>query len=133
MKTILRNIIIYTFALFVLPLIVPGVTIEGGLATLLIGAGVLTLLFLILKPILNIISFPVNLITVGIFNIFINALLVYLLTVFVTQITVSAFTYHNVTFAGFSAPDMAFNTFFAYLFTAFVLSVIAWFGKWLMN
>ncbi len=39
----------------------------------------LAILFLVLKPILNIISFPVNLVTLGMFNIFINALLIYLL------------------------------------------------------
>lgn len=133
MKTIIQNIVIYTFALFLLPMLIPGVQIDGGIGTLFIGGVVLSLLFLLLKPILNIIGFPVNLITLGLFNIFINALLIYLLTVFVTQITITAFTYHDLNLAGFTAPDMAFNTFFAYLFTAFILSVIDWFGKWLMN
>src|SRR6185369_8906092 len=98
MKTILRNIAIYTFILFLLPMLVPGVTINYGFQTLLTGGLMLALLFLVLKPILNIISFPVNVVTLGAFNIFINALLIYLLTVFVTEISISSFTYYRTHF-----------------------------------
>jgi putative membrane protein len=133
MKTIIRNLTIYTFALFLLPQVIPGVHVVGGLATLFIGGLVLTLLFLILKPILNIIGFPVNMVTLGLFNIFINALLIYLLTVFVTEISITAFTYHRSTVLGFITPVFTFNTFFAYLYTAFILSIIDGFIRWLLD
>jgi putative membrane protein len=133
MKTIVRNLSIYTFAVFLLPLLIPGVHVAGGLGTMLLGGLVLTLLFLILKPILNIIGFPVNMVTLGLFNVFINALLVYLLTVFVTDISVAAFTYQKANVLGFITPIFHFNTFFAYVYTAFVLSVIDGFIRWLLN
>ena len=133
MKTLLRNIAIYFLILFLLPYLIPGVNINGGLNTLLVGSFVLTLFFLILKPILSIISFPVNMVTLGIFNIFINGLLIYLLTVFVTEISISAFTYTNGNVLGFITPVLAFNTFFAYLYVAFVLTLINSTIRWLIE
>jgi putative membrane protein len=133
MKTLLRNIAIYTLILFVLPLLIPGFSISGGVNTLLVGSFVLTLLFIILKPILSIISFPVNILTLGVFNIFINGLLIYLLTVFVTEITITSFTYENATVFGFITPVITFNTFFAYLYTAFVLTLINSTIRWLIE
>lgn len=133
MKTILRNIGIYTLILYFLPFIIPGVEIEGGAATLFTAGIALALMFLILKPILNIISFPVNIITLGLFSIFTNVLILYLLTVFITDVSVTSFTYDKTEFAGFITPKISFNTFFAYLYTAFVLSFIDSFAKWLIK
>lgn len=133
MKTILRNIAIYGFTLFLLPQIIPGFYVNGAFWTFLTGGIVLSMLFLILKPILSIISFPVNMISLGIFNVFINALLLYLLTVFVTEISVTAFTLTKVNFLGFIIPEVSFNTFFAYVYSAFILTIIVGGIKWLMK
>ena len=133
MKTVIRNIAMFTLALYFLPQLVPGVEIEGGIVTLLIGGMTLSVLFLVLKPILNIISFPINLLTMGIFSIFINTLLLYLLTIFVIDISITSFTYPESSFWGFSTPEMYFNTFWAYVFTAFILTLIDGFIEWLME
>ncbi len=133
MKTLIRNIAIYTFALYLIPQWIPGVHISGGLMTLFIGGIGLALMFLILKPILNIISFPVNVLTLGLFSIFTNVLILYLLTVFVTSVSIVPFTYHKMDLLGVIIPSIAFNTFFAYVYTSFVLSVIDSFLSWLMR
>ncbi|MBA3724012.1 MAG: phage holin family protein [Candidatus Levybacteria bacterium] len=133
MKTILRSIAIYLFALYFLPQIIPGLEINGGTTTLFIGATTLALMFLIIKPILTIISFPINIVTMGLFSIFINAFILYLLTVVVTDITVKPFTYERFNIAGFITPVIDFNTFFAYVFTAFVLAAINAIIRWLIE
>lgn len=133
MKSILRSIGIYLLALYFIPQIVPGFTIEGGFMTLLIGAAVLALMFMILKPILNIISFPVNMITLGLFSIIVNAFILYLLTILVPNITVQPFTYSEAHIYGFITPRITFDTFFAYTFSAFILSCINSIIRWLIN
>jgi len=133
MKTIIRNILIYTLSLYFLPMIIPGFHISGGFTTLIIGGVALAIMFVILKPILSIISFPINFLTLGIFSIFINILILYLLTVFITGISVTSFTYQKMEILGFITPKIFFNTFFAYSYTAFILSVIDSFVKWLMK
>lgn len=133
MKSIIRRIAIYTFALFLLPLIIPGVKISGGLDTLFLGGASLALMFLVLKPILSILSFPINLLTLGMFSILTNALILYLLTIFVTSISIASFVYGKAEIFGFTTPNITLNTFQAYVFTAFVLSVIESFLAWLMD
>lgn len=131
MKTIIRKLLTYIGALFFVPQFIPGFYVSGGFNTLLIGAVVLAILFVILKPILSLISFPVNMLTLGIFSLIINALLLYILTIFVSGIAVSAFSYPRINVYGFVIPPLAFNTFFAYVYTAFVLSFIDSFISWL--
>jgi putative membrane protein len=133
MKTIIRNISIYALILYFLPQIVPGLQMEGGGWTIFFGAIGLGILFLIIKPILTIITFPVNVLTVGIFSIFINGLILYLLTIFITEISIVPFTYEKAYIFGFITPEIYFNTFFAYLFTAFVLATIDGFVRWLID
>ncbi|HVF69448.1 MAG TPA: phage holin family protein, partial [Xanthomonadales bacterium] len=132
-KTILRKIAIYTFTLFLLPSLIPGVKISGGLETLFIGGAALALMFLVLRPILNIISFPIRLITLGLFSIITNALILYLMTRFVEGISIGPFTYPELNFLGFSTPEIDFNIYIAYVFTAFVISVIESTLSWLME
>jgi putative membrane protein len=133
MKTIIRSIAIFLLALYFIPQIDPGFTIDGGFTTLLIGAFVLAIMFLVLKPILNIISFPINLLTLGAFSIIINTLILYLLTILVPNITIQPFTYAKTSMYGFVTPVISFNTFFAYTYSAFILSCINSFIRWLIN
>ena len=111
MKTIVRSVVIYIFALFLLPKLVPGVQITGGLSTLIIGGVGLALMFLVLKPILNVISFPVNLVTLGLFSMLTNALILYLLTIFITGVLIAPFKYPSISYIGFTTPQIYFNLF----------------------
>src|ERR1700722_7033617 len=104
MKWLLRSIGINLLALYFIPQFIPGFTIEGGFETLIIGAIVLSLMFLFLKPLLNIISFPVTMLTLGLFSIIVNALILYLLTILVPNITVQPFSYPKSHIFGFITP-----------------------------
>jgi len=133
MKTILRRIAIYTLTLYLLPFIIPGVHVGGSLTTLFIGGTALALLFMVLKPILSIISFPINLVTLGLFSMITNAAILYLLTRFVTSVLIHPFTYKPIHYNGFVTPAISFNLFFAYVFTAFIVSVIESALSWLTD
>lgn len=133
MKTILRRIAIYTFTLFLLPSLIPGVTISGGLETLFVGGAALALMFLVLKPILQIISFPINLITLGLFSVITNALILYLMTRFVEGVKISAFDYSPISYMGFTTPGAHLNIYLSFIFTAFVISFIESALSWLMD
>lgn len=113
--------------------LIPGLKLEGGMGMLLWSGFVLGLLFLVLKPILNLLSFPVNIMTLGIFSVFNYALILYLLTVFISSLTIGAFSYPRTDFLGVIIPPLTFNTFLAYIYSAFVLSFIDSFLSWLMN
>lgn len=133
MKTIARSIVIYSFALYFLPMLIPGFKVSGGFLTFLIGGIALALMFLVLKPILNIISFPINLITLGLFSILTNALILYLLVFFVIGISIVPFSYPPSEVLGFAVPKISFSLLFAYIYTSFMLSFIDSFFSWLIK
>ena len=83
---------------------------------------VLTLMMIVLKPILQLLSMPLNIITFGLASFLVNAIILFLLTVFVGQVTVEPFTLPGIAFLGFAIPAIALNKWFAYLVASVVLS-----------
>ncbi|MBI2049485.1 phage holin family protein [Candidatus Roizmanbacteria bacterium] len=133
MRSILRNIAFYSFALFLTSQILNGVKITGGFATYLLGGAVLFILFLIVKPILSIITFPLHIATLGIFSFFVNAIILYLLTIIVPNIAIGRFIYPGFSFAGFIIPKVSINDFFAFVTASIVLSFIVGGLKWMVD
>lgn len=133
MKSIFRNVLFYSFSLFVLTQFLTGVNISGGLPTYIFGGIVLSIMFLIVKPILNIIALPLNIITLGTFSFFINVIILYLLTMFVPNIKIVPFIFQGYSFAGFIIPKVSLNQFFAVFVVGIFLSIIVTFLSWLIE
>jgi len=131
MKSLLRNAFINALSLFFLTQILSGVKVTGGLPTFILGGLILSLMFNFLKPLLSIVSLPLNLITMGSFSFLINIFIFYVATSLVGNISIKEFTYHGSSFAGFVIPRLTFNTFFAYAVAAFLQSVFVSFITWL--
>ena len=131
MKSIVRNVTFYGSSLYFLTVLLSGVKVTGGFTSFLTGGIVLTLLFFIVKPIISIISFPLNMVTLGLFSFVVNALLLYILTLLVPSISISAFEFKGLSFGGFIIPKFFLNTFFAFIASSFVLSLIMGFLSWL--
>src|SRR3990167_2891202 len=131
MKSILRKIVFYSVALFLVAQTLEGVKVSGGLLTYILGGIVLSILFVIVRPILSIVTLPLNIITLGLFSFLINAIILYLLTIFVPNISISAFTLKGFSLAGFVVPSISFNNFFAFIVTSILLSFIEGALKWL--
>ncbi|WKY46577.1 phage holin family protein [Eubacteriaceae bacterium ES3] len=75
MKRLFTQFFIILLALFIMSLLIDSIKIETGLGLLVMSLTIL-LVSLILKPILLIISLPLNLLTVGLFSLVVNALLI---------------------------------------------------------
>ena len=110
MKSLLRA---YTFHLLTLWLIdmVLGESFNVGSSfqTILIGAGVLAVLTLLLKPILKLLFLPINALTLGLFTLVINAGVFYLFIRLVPSVSISSwqfpgFSYNTVEISSFTIP-----------------------------
>lgn len=132
-KTLLRNTIAYTAILFSLPYLIPGVHIGGGFATYLLGGIMLTLMGLTIRPILGVISFPFNLLTMGLFSIFTDVIILYLLTVLLPKVTINSYIFEGFRMIGFVVPKIEINTFFAYCITAIFIAGIMMIFNWLIK
>lgn len=133
MKSLLKNIVFYSLALFLSSQIVAGLKISGGFATYLLGGTALSLLFLIVKPILSIVTLPLTIITLGWFSLIINAVILYFLTILVATISISAFMFNGFSFAGFVIPSFYVNGLFSFVFAAIVVTFIVGVLRWLTN
>ncbi|MDZ4231215.1 MAG: phage holin family protein [Patescibacteria group bacterium] len=87
---ILINWLISTLVILASAYLLPGVTVDGFLAAL-VAALVLGLVNAILKPILVLLTLPINILTLGLFTLVINATLVMLTAYIVPGFAVAGF------------------------------------------
>lgn len=132
MKRIVRGIAYNAFSLFLLTQLFSGVKVFGGFPSLLFAGFSLSIISFFLNPLLKIIAFPLNIITFGSFTIVINAIILYILTLFVKDITISPFVWHGISLWGFVIPAFAFgNYFFAYLVVSLAQMIIKHILVWI--
>lgn len=84
----LLQIVLNGVALLIAARLVPGIHYEGSLLYLLIAGLVLGLINLIVKPIVSFFSFPLILLTLGLFYVVINGLMLYLADVFLAGLRI---------------------------------------------
>lgn len=87
---ILARLLLTTLTLLVVATYVPGITVDGFYSAL-IAAIILGLLNLFVKPILIILTFPITIITVGLFVLVINTSLFWFTASFVDGFSVASF------------------------------------------
>lgn len=87
---ILINWIVSAMVVFSIAYVLPGVHVEGFTAALVVAL-VLGIINAFLKPVLLLLTLPINIMTLGLFTLFINAALVMLVGVIVPGFLVDSF------------------------------------------
>lgn len=87
MKFILR-LLLSALAVVILSEVLPGVTVENYLTAILVAV-VLSLLNFLVKPILILLTLPITIVTLGIFLLFINGIIILLADYFISGFSVS--------------------------------------------
>lgn len=133
MKNILKHYIVDTISLYLISQAVSGMYFENGINSLfLAGLGIMLTSFLV-KPIINLLLLPLNLLTFGLFRWISSSITLYIVT-----LVVPGFSIHEFFFSGFTSPwiDIPSLTFvspisfiaFSFLITT-VTSIIYWLIK----
>jgi putative membrane protein len=91
MRFVIR-LIITALAVVIAAYILPGVRVEGGLTAIVVAA-VLALLNAFIKPLLIILTIPITVVTLGLFLLVINALMIMLAGNLVEGFVVEGFWY----------------------------------------
>ncbi|MDD2224880.1 MAG: phage holin family protein [Candidatus Shapirobacteria bacterium] len=86
----IMQLLISAFAFYITAYLIPGFIISGWMALVVISIvwGILTL---IIRPILILLTLPINFLTLGLFTFVINALLLMLMTKIVPGFSISGF------------------------------------------
>jgi|SRR3972149_7670010 len=86
----LMTLILNAIAFYVTAYLVPGVTIAGWSALLVVSI-VWGILSILLKPVLILLTLPINILTLGLFTFVINAMLIMLMSNLVRGFSVASF------------------------------------------
>ena len=89
MRLILK-LIILTGAVLLAAYIVPGITVTG-FTTALIVAIVLALINMFVKPVLKILTLPINILSLGLFGLILNIILFWAVAYIVSGFTIAGF------------------------------------------
>ena len=133
MKGILRNVLLYAFALYLTQMIFSGLVLHGGIRTLVVGGILLAIGFKILKPVLSIISLPFNLLSLGFFSIFITAFILFLISLIFPAIDVRPFTFYGISFLGIEIHKFYVSLLLSYCLISVTIYLITKVINWLFG
>jgi len=101
-----------------------GFHINEGVKSLLLVALGFTLLHLLIKPILSKLLGSINFLTLGLVGLLIDGAILYALTMYLPQVSVSAWSFPGTVIEGFVVPAIDLNIWMSTVVTAFVINVV---------
>ena len=124
MRKLLRSFVFNLAALWLVAKNLEGVSYTGGYQTLLLTALALTAVNLLVKPLINLLLLPINLVTLGTFRWLVNVATLYLVTLLVPQFKIGAFVFPGFSYQGFIIPPIQLGTFWVYVLVSLFISLI---------
>lgn len=125
MRKLLRHFVIDTAALYFVSQFVRGLNFDGGVATIFLAGAVLALTTMLIKPLINILLLPLNLITFGLFKWIAHAVSLYLVTLIVPGFSIEGFSFLGFESYWFSIPPLNLAGALAVVAFSFLISLFS--------
>lgn len=133
MKGFFRTILVNFLSLLVIAKTLGAISYSESFLVLFWASVTLTLFNLLVKPLLNLLLMPINLLTLGAFKWVVNAIVLFLVTMFVEGFKILDFTFPGISFAGFIIPTLPIPFFWSLILISFCLEVISGFIFWIFK
>jgi len=133
MKGLLRLFAVATLSLYLTSLIFAGISVSGGMGSFLAAGLILTLAYLVLRPILTLVTLPLNIVTFGLFSIVTNMIILYFVDVIFAPLTISSFTVPQFSFLGITVSSFYASTLLSYLLISATIYAIQKAILWLFD
>jgi len=133
MKNILKHYIIDTITLYLVSQFVSGMVFEKGVQSMLLAALGLMLTSFLVKPILNLLLLPLNLLTFGLFKWISSAIALYIVTLIVPGFKIINFLFSGFTSKWIDIPSINLGLPIAYIAFSFLLTLITSIIYWLIK
>ncbi len=133
MRKIAREILISSGSLYLVSLFISGFKVQGGIISYFISGILILLADYILKPILNFISIPFNVLSLGLFSSVINAVTLYIITIIFPKIVIDGFYFSGIVYKTISIPPFYVTRLLSYLVISFIIQVIKQIVFWLIE
>ena len=133
MRTILKHFLVNTVSLYLVSLIISGIVFADGTYSLLLAGLVLTVTTLIIRPIINILLLPINLITFGLFRWVGYAITLYIVTLIVPGFKLVDFAFKGFSSYWFSIPSVTLNGILAFIAFSLLIFFISSLLHWILK
>jgi putative membrane protein len=110
-----------------------GITFTEGTYTLLLAGLVLMLATLIVRPVINILLLPINLITFGLFKWVTYAITLYLVTLVVPGFQLAEFVFNGFSSYWFTIPGLSLSGILAFIAFSFIISTVSSILYWIFK
>ena len=133
MKRIIRAIVISFISLYAASLLLPSFSYSGSYMILAKASIVFALTTVFIKPVLKIVTIPINWLTLGLFACVLNVFILYITIGLVNGVYVTPFYFAGYSYNGFIFPAIAFTKFWSLVLTSFFISWVSNLLKWLYD
>ncbi|NIT04363.1 hypothetical protein GTO10_05620 [Candidatus Saccharibacteria bacterium] len=121
---VLRSIVGALAAIAATAFIVPGISYQGDLRVLLAASLVYALFQMLVKPLLNLLTLPLNFLTFGLASAAVGVGLFWAISYFVPSFTFSPFDFPGVALGGIDIPALTVPRYATIILGAFIASVV---------
>lgn len=133
-KKVLRTFVIESTSLYLATQIASGLFFEKGFQSLLLTGAALTLTAFLVKPIINVLLLPINLVTFNFFKWSSHAITLFLVDLALSEFTIKSFNFLGYKSDFFDLPPLFLEGgVFSYLAFSMLISVIANIMYWLVD
>jgi putative membrane protein len=133
MRGLIKHFLIDTVTLYLISQAVSGIVFIEGTYTLFLAGFVLMLATLIVRPVINILLLPINLITFGLFKWVTYAITLYLVTLVVPGFHLADFIFKGFNSYWFSIPGISLSGILAFIAFSFVISTVSSILYWIFK
>lgn len=133
MKLVAKKILAVFISVYFLTQIIDQVSVKGGIYGMFYGSVILGGLYWILKPVLSIIFFPINMITLNLSSWLIDIFIFYLWTLIFPMVKISNWYFPGISIGPLTIFPYNFVGWQIYLVSALLLSILLKFNRWLLN
>lgn len=133
MRRILRSLAVHAIVLWFIAMYVGGVNFGNDPKLLLLASLALTLADTLIRPFINLLLLPLNLVTLGTFRWVSSAITLYIATLVVPSLKITAFTYPGLSTGLFIIPAISFSVLWAFIIVALLISFLSSILFWLFH
>lgn len=133
MKSLLKVYLTFTLSLYLASLAFKGMELASGINSVLLAGVALSLFSLLVKPLINILLLPLNLITFGLFRWVSSVIALYLVTLVVPGFKITGFIFNGLSSKWMTIPSVNLTGILAVVAFSLVISVISSILHWLIS
>lgn len=133
-RMLARTLAINLASIYIVAKVMGGVfIIEGGISKFLVAALAISVINLVIRPIINLLLLPINLVTLGFSRWFANVGVLYVATRLVPEMRIVPFISQRLELPFAIIPSITFSAFGAFLYVSLVLSLIFHIIYWIFQ